>query len=70
MRDRPNLDGPFRLGSLQRCELMRNGRGPEYQHCRWCNRAIAQTARESLSHKPAAYSVAESASDDSISAGR
>jgi hypothetical protein len=70
MKDRYNLDGPFDLGELKRCEAQRNGRGLTKNCCRWCDRKIAESARESLSHKRPAYSVAESASDDRISAGR
>jgi hypothetical protein len=40
------LDDSFRLGSLKRCELARNGRGPTEGHCRFCNRRIEDTKRE------------------------
>ena len=40
---RPNLDGPFNLGDLKRCELMRNGVGPEPGHCVYCDRAIGDS---------------------------
>lgn len=45
MGDRVSFDGPFRLGELQRCELMRNGVGPILGHCRWCDKAIADADR-------------------------
>jgi hypothetical protein len=38
---KPNLDGPFDLGALKRCELQRNGGGPFAGHCKWCDRKIA-----------------------------
>jgi hypothetical protein len=38
---KPNLDGPFDLGDLKRCELQRNGGGPFAGHCKWCDRKIA-----------------------------
>jgi len=38
---KPNLDGPFDLGELKRCELQRNGGGPTAGHCKWCDRAIS-----------------------------
>jgi len=40
---KPNLDGPFDLGALKRCELQRNGLGPFAGHCKWCDRKIADT---------------------------
>jgi hypothetical protein len=43
MKDRYNLDGPFDLGELQRCDLQRNGVGPILGHCKWCDKAIADT---------------------------
>jgi hypothetical protein len=38
---KPNLDGPFDLGDLKRCELQRNGLGPFAGHCKWCDRKSA-----------------------------
>ena len=42
----PNLDGPFSLGELKRCELQRNGAGPRAGHCKWCDRALGDSAEE------------------------
>jgi hypothetical protein len=43
---KPNLDGPFDLGALKRCELQRNGLGPVAGHCKWCNRALGDSVEE------------------------
>lgn len=43
---KPNLDGPFDLGALKRCELQRNGLGPRAGHCRWCDRTLGDSIEE------------------------
>jgi len=45
VKDRYDLDGPFYLGELKRCELMRAGCGPRAKHCKWCDRAISDAIK-------------------------
>lgn len=53
----PNLDGPFDLGPLRRCELQRNGLGPYPGHCKWCNKAIADEIIPPHKRKLASYPI-------------
>ncbi len=43
---KPDLDGPFNLGDLKRCELQRNGGGPTAGHCKWCDRALGDSTEK------------------------
>jgi len=41
-----DYDRPFNLGEMRRCELQRNGLGPEPGHCKFCDRVISDSVEQ------------------------